>query len=225
MKPMNCRSVIWKSLTKSQLPITFSDQFLWNREFALRWDLTKNLHMNFQSATHAQVDVPYPDVNTDLYADQYHAWKDSVYRSAVLNSVRTWGTPLDYSQSFTASYKVPLNLLPVFDWVNTDASYSSNYSWERGMEDENGNSYGNTINTHRELTLNGSFNLVKLYNHVPFLKKVNEKFERTQSRSQLLRKKQEKEKKKKDAKELAADPKKALPKNKKGIRERNHALA
>ena len=206
-----------ESLTKSQLPITFSDQFLWNREFALRWDLTKNLHMNFQSATHAQVDVPYPDVNTDLYADQYHAWKDSVYRSAVLNSVRTWGTPLDYSQSFTASYKVPLNLLPVFDWVNTDASYSSNYSWERGMEDENGNSYGNTINTHRELTLNGSFNLVKLYNHVPFLKRVNEKFERTQSKSQLQRKKLEKEKKKKDAKELGADPKKALPKNKKAF--------
>ena len=206
-----------ESLTKSQLPITFSDQFLWNREFALRWDLTKNLHMNFQSATHAQVDVPYPDVNTDLYADQYHAWKDSVYRSAVLNSVRTWGTPLDYSQSFTASYKVPINLLPVFDWVNTDASYSSNYSWERGMEDENGNSYGNTINTHRELTLNGSFNLVKLYNHVPFLKKVNEKFERTLSKSQLQRNKQEKEKKKKDAKELAADPKKALPKNKKAF--------
>lgn len=206
-----------ESLTKSQLPITFSDQFLWNREFALRWDLTKNLHMNFQSATHAQVDVPYPDVNTDLYADQYHAWKDSVYRSAVLNSVRTWGTPLDYSQSFTASYKVPLNLLPVFDWVNTDASYSSNYSWERGMEDENGNSYGNTINTHRELTLNGSFNLVKLYNHVPFLKKVNEKFNRTMSRSQYERKKQEKEKKKKDARELAADPKKALPKNRKAF--------
>ena len=206
-----------ESLTKSQLPITFSDQFLWNREFALRWDLTKNLHMNFQSATHAQVDVPYPEVNTDLYADQYHAWKDSVYRSAVLNSVRTWGTPLDYSQSFTASYKVPLNLLPVFDWVNTDASYSSNYSWERGMEDENGNSYGNTVNTHRELTLNGSFNLVKLYNHVPFLKKVNEKFNRTMSRSQYERKKQEKEKKKKDAKELAADPKKALPKNKKAF--------
>ena len=206
-----------ESLTKSQLPITFSDQFLWNREFALRWDLTRNLHMNFQSATHAQVDVPYPDVDTDLYADQYHAWKDSVYRSAVLNSVRTWGTPLDYSQSFTASYKVPLNLLPVFDWVNTDASYSSNYSWERGMEDENGNSYGNTVNTHRELTLNGSFNLVKLYNHVPFLKKVNEKFNRTMSRSQYERKKQEKEKKKKDAKELAADPKKALPKNRKAF--------
>ena len=186
-----------ESTLNSQLPLTYSDQFLWNREFSMRWDLTKNLHMNFQSATHAQVDVPYPEVNTDLYADQYHAWKDSVYRSSVWNSVKSWGTPLDYSQNFTASYKVPLNLLPIFDWLNTDANYSANYSWERGMEDEEGHSYGNTINSQREVTLNGNFDLVRLYNHIPFLKKVNEKYERSKSRSELARMKKEKEDRKK----------------------------
>ena len=196
----------------SKLPLTFSEQFLWNREFSINWDLTKNLHMNFQSATHAQIEEPYTPVNKDLYADQYHAWKDSVW-----TSIRHWGAPLDYSQNFQASYKVPLNLLPVFDWVNSDASYNANYSWERGTEDEEGNSYGNTINTQRELTLNGNFNLVKLYNHVPFLKKVNDRFDRTQSRAQMQRKKQEKKKKKQEAKEQAADPKKALPKNKRAF--------
>ena len=196
----------------SKLPLTFSEQFLWNREFSINWDLTKNLHMNFQSATHAQIEEPYTPVNKDLYADQYHAWKDSVW-----TSIRHWGAPLDYSQNFQASYKVPLNLLPVFDWVNSDVSYNANYSWERGTEDEEGNSYGNTINTQRELTLNGNFNLVKLYNHVPFLKKVNDKFDRTQSRAQMQRKKQEKKKKKQEAKEQAADPKKALPKNKRAF--------
>lgn len=196
----------------SKLPLTFSEQFLWNREFSINWDLTKNLHMNFQSATHAQIEEPYTPVNKDLYADQYHAWKDSVW-----TSIRHWGAPLDYSQNFQASYKVPLNLLPVFDWVNSDASYNANYSWERGTEDEEGNSYGNTINTQRELTLNGNFNLVKLYNHVPFLKKVNDKFDHTQSRAQMQRKKQEKKKKKQEAKEQAADPKKALPKNKRAF--------
>lgn len=196
----------------SKLPLTFSEQFLWNREFSINWDLTKNLHMNFQSATHAQIEEPYTPVNKDLYADQYHAWKDSVW-----TSIRHWGAPLDYSQNFQASYKVPLNLLPVFDWVNSDASYNANYSWERGTEDEEGNSYGNTINTQRELTLNGNFNLEKLYNHVPFLKKVNDKFDRTQSRAQMQRKKQEKKKKKQEAKEQAADPKKALPKNKRAF--------
>lgn len=196
----------------SKLPLTFSEQFLWNREFSINWDLTKNLHMNFQSATHAQIEEPYTPVNKDLYADQYHAWKDSVW-----TSIRHWGAPLDYSQNFQASYRLPLNLLPVFDWVNSDASYNANYSWERGTEDEEGNSYGNTINTQRELKLNGNFNLVKLYNHVPFLKKVNDKFDRTQSRAQMQRKKQEKKKKKQEAKELAADPKKALPKNKRAF--------
>lgn len=196
----------------SKLPLTFSEQFLWNREFSINWDLTKNLHMNFQSATHAQIEEPYTPVNKDLYADQYHAWKDSVW-----TSIRHWGAPLDYSQNFQTSYKVPLNLLPVFDWVNSDASYNANYSWERGTEDEEGNLYGNTINTQRELTLNGNFNLVKLYNHVPFLKKVNDKFDRTQSRAQMQRKKLEKKKKKQEAKELAADPKKALPKNKRAF--------
>lgn len=196
----------------SKLPLTFSEQFLWNREFSINWNLTKNLHMNFQSATHAQIEEPYTPVNKDLYADQYHAWKDSVW-----TSIRHWGAPLDYSQNFQASYRLPLNLLPVFDWVNSDASYNANYSWERGTEDEEGNSYGNTINTQRELTLNGNFNLVKLYNHVPFLKKVNDKFDRTQSRAQMQRKKQEKKKKKQEAKELAADPKKALPKNKRAF--------
>ena len=229
----------------SNLPLTFSEQFLWNREFSLRWDLTKNLHMNFQSATHAQIEEPYTPVNKDLYADQYHAWKDSVW-----TSIKHWGVPLDYQQTFQASYKVPLNLLPIFDWVNTDASYNSNYSWERGTEDEDGNSYGNTINTHRELTLNGSFNMEKLYNHIPFLKKTNERFNKTKSTSQLKREQEEKAKKKKEAqlakqkaKEQAAkdeadgknaqngkdgklantklsaknDPKKVLPKNKKAF--------
>ena len=196
----------------SKLPLTFSEQFLWNREFSINWDLTKNLHMNFQSATHAQIEEPYTPVNKDLYADQYHAWKDSVW-----TSIRHWGAPLDYSQNFQASYRLPLNLLPVFDWVNSDASYNANYSWERGTEDEEGNSYGNTINTQRELTLNGNFNLVKLYNHVPFLKKVNDKFDRTQSRAQMQRKKQEKKKKTQEEKEQAADPKKALPKNKRAF--------
>ena len=202
-----------ESTLNSQLPLTVSDQFLWNREFSLRWDLTKNLHMNFQSATHAQVDVPYPDVNADLYADQYHAWKDSVYRSSVWQSVKSWGTPLDYSQNFTASYKLPIHLLPVFDWVNTDASYNANYTWERGTEDENGNSYGNTINTQRELTINGSFDLVRLYNHIPFLKKVNDRFNRSISRSEIERKKKEKEARRKQALLKNAQQKNDMQKN------------
>ena len=155
------------------LPITFSEQFLFNRDFSLRWDLTKNLHMNFQSATHAEIEEPYTPLNKDLYPDQYAHWKDSVW-----TSIKNLGVPLDYQQSFTASYQVPIDKLPIFDWVKTDASYTANYSWLRGTDLDDGTSLGNTIQNSRNLNINGSFNLETLYNHVPFLKKTNDDFKK-----------------------------------------------
>ena len=219
-----------QDLGGSQLPLTFSQQFLWNREFSLRWDLTKNLHMNFQSATHAEIEEPYTPVNKDLYADQYKAWKDSVW-----TSIKHFGTPLDYNQTFTASYQLPLNLIPIFDWVNADAQYTATYNWMRGSDLEDGTSLGNTISNNRQIRLNGTFNMEKLYNHVPFLKKANDRFKKDPSSN--LKKKNAKNaknaKNKKDAKDakdknslskrngrpgVDLDKQKAkLPKNKKGF--------
>ena len=161
------------------LPLSFSEQFLWNRDFQLRWDLTKNLHMNFQSATHAEIEEPYTPINKDLYPERYAAWKDSVKQS-----IRNLGTPLDYRQSFQASYQLPLNKLPIFDWLNSDASYNSSYSWMRGSDLEDGTSLGNTISNNRTLNINGTFNLETLYNHSPFLKKVNERFKKAPAKKQ-----------------------------------------
>ena len=210
-----------QDLGGSQLPLTFSQQFLWNREFSLRWDLTKNLHMNFQSATHAEIEEPYTPVNKDLYADQYKAWKDSVW-----TSIKHFGTPLDYNQTFTASYQLPLNLIPVFDWVNADAQYTATYNWMRGSDLEDGTSLGNTISNNRQIRLNGTFNMEKLYNHVPFLKKANDRFKKEPSSNRNKKN----VKNKKDAKDKNSlskrngrqgadlDKQKAkLPKNKKGF--------
>ena len=162
-----------ESTENTQLPLTFSDQFLWNREFQIRWDLTKNLHMNFQSATNAEIEEPYTPINKDLYPDHYEAWKDSVKQS-----LRHFGTPLSYNQSFQASYQLPLNLIPIFDWINSNASYNATYSWQRGTQLEDSTDLGNTIVNNRTLTIDGTLNLVKLYNHIPFLKKANERFDK-----------------------------------------------
>ena len=162
-----------ESTENNQLPLTFSEQFLWNREFQLRWDLTRNLHMNFQSATNAEIEEPYTPINKNLYPDHYEAWKDSVKQS-----LRHFGTPLSYNQSFQASYQLPLNLIPIFDWINSNASYNSTYSWQRGTQLEDSTDLGNTIINNRTFTIDGTLNLVKLYNHIPFLKKTNERFDK-----------------------------------------------
>ena len=213
-----------ESMGESELPVTFSQQFLWNRDFSLRWDLTKNLHMNFQSATHAEIEEPYTPVNKDLYPDRYSAWKDSVW-----TSIKNLGTPLDYNQSFAMSYQLPLNLIPVFDWVNSDASYNATYNWVRGTELEDGTSLGNTISNNRTLNINGTFNLEKLYNHIPFLKKANERFNKeparaaNNTRNKPKKKADDKAKKAADGKGAGATDGKAaqlakqLPKNKRSF--------
>ena len=217
-----------EATTMNKLPLTFSEQFLWNRDFAVRWDLTRNLHINFQSATHAEIEEPYTPINKDLYADRYQAWKDSVW-----TSLKHFGTPLDYQQNFTLSYQLPLNMLPIFDWINSDATYNSTYTWVRGTRLENGKSLGNTITNNRTLNINGSFNLERLYNHIPFLKKTNERFNKSRpslSRSgtfdsrgrvdegnfaeQLNKELGRDTKKKKDGEQ---EKKKALPKNAKSF--------
>jgi cell surface protein SprA len=187
------------------LPLTFNEQFLWNRDFQLRWDLTKNLHMNFQSATRAQIEEPYTPINKDLYPERYMAWKDSVKQS-----IMHWGEPLDYQQTFTASYQLPLNKLPIFDWVNSNASYNATYSWVRGTEMDDGRSFGNTITSNRNVNISGDLNLETLYNHSPFLKKVNERFKKAPAKK-TDKKKEEKPKKTQKAQDSqnAQDPQNA----------------
>ena len=192
-----------ESTENAELPLTFSEQFLWNREFSMRWDLTKNLHMNFQSATNAEIEEPYTPVNKDLYPDQFQAWKDSVW-----TSIRHFGTPLDYQQTFTASYQLPLNLIPIFSWMRTDATYNATYTWQRGTELEDGTNLGNTIANNRQLQVNGNFDFTKLYNLVPFLKKANERFDKTTYRKTDAQREQEKKKKEAEKKKQADEIKK-----------------
>ncbi len=182
-----------ESTEGTSLPLIFDKQFLWNREFSLRWDLTKNFHFNFRSATHAEIEEPYAPVNKDLYPDRYAAWKDSV-----MTSIRNLGTPLDYNQTVTASYQLPLNQIPILDWVNADANYNSTYTWLRGTDLEDGTSLGNSITTNRTVNLNGTLNMEKLYNHFPFLKKTNDRFNKTNRSSNKRNTKKNGDKKGKD---------------------------
>lgn len=153
------------------LPVSFSQQYLWNRELAIRWDLTKNLKLNYTSATHAEIEEPYGPVNKDRYPDEYAAWKDSVKHSII-----RLGRPMDYQQTFSASYQVPLNKIPATDWITADASFNSSYNWNRGTMLDNGMSLGNTIANQRTININGRFNMETLYNKVDFLKEANKRF-------------------------------------------------
>lgn len=148
----------------TQLPVTFSDQFLWNRDLTVRWDIFKALKLSWTSATHAEIEEPYTVVNKNLYPDEYSAWKDSVKRS-----LASFGRPLTYRSTFTGSYTVPFNKIHIFDWITANGSYNANYNWTRGAEMEDGTSLGHTVSTQRTVNLDGNFNLGNLYKKWKFL--------------------------------------------------------
>ena len=173
------------------IPVTFSQEFLWNRNMDIRWDLLKSLKMNFSSRTNAEIEEPYMPVNKSLYPDEYAFWKDSIQ-----SSLARMGRPLDYQQSFSASYQAPFSKLPILDWTQMDANFSSSYSWDRGATLASGASYGNSIANQRSLTINGKLNFETLYNKVDFLKETNKKFASSKGTKKTTTKKAAKKPKK-----------------------------
>ena len=155
----------------TQLPVTFSNTFLWNRDLSVRWDIFKSLKLSYTSATHAEIESPYTVVNKDLYPDEYTAWKDSVKRS-----LKGFGRPLKYASTFNGSYSVPFNKIPALDWITADGSYNSSYGWTRGSELEDGTSLGHIATTQRTINVNGKINLETLYKKSKFLADADKRF-------------------------------------------------
>ena len=153
-----------------EIPLTFSQQFYWNRSFSIKWDPTTNLKMNLSTGTNAEVEEPFLPVNKDHYPNEYAMWKDSV-KTSLMNL----GRPLSYQQNFSATYTLPLNKMPIFEWLTTDVSYSGTYNWQRGNS-VGGASFGNNIANRRNIVLKGTFNFEKLYNLVPYLEETNKRF-------------------------------------------------
>lgn len=148
----------------TKMPVIFSDQILWNRDLSVKWDIFKALKMSWTSSTHAEIEEPNTIVNKHLYPDEYAVWKDSVKRS-----LASFGRPLTYRSTFTGSYQVPLNKIPILDWMTADGTYNANYNWTRGTELEDGTSLGNTISSQRTININGRLNFDTLYKKWKFL--------------------------------------------------------
>lgn len=158
--------------TGSNIPVNFSQQFYWNRNLSIRWDMLKDLRMNLTTKTQAEIEEPYSVVNIDLYPDQYELWKDSIKLS-----LKRLGRPLDYQQTFSASYQIPLVKLPIFNWMSADVGFNSQYAWDRGLTYTDGSTYGNIISNSRVISSNGRFNMETLYNKSPYLKSVNNRYD------------------------------------------------
>lgn len=153
-----------------QLPVQVSKNFIWDRQFQLTWNLTPSLNLSFASNTTARIEETLGAVNKKLFPDKYRDWKDTVW-----NSIKHMGTPWNYNQTFTASYRAPFNRIPVLDFLSANVSYNATYRWDRGATVED-LYIGNSIQNNATWNGDARFNFEGLFNKVPYLKKVNQRF-------------------------------------------------
>ncbi len=153
-----------------KIPVSVSKNFIWDRQFAISWNLIKSLTLTFNSNTTAHIEEPFGQVNKKLFPDEYRDWRDKV-----MESLKGWGTPWGYNQQFSLTYKAPFSQIPILSWINASANYNSTYRWDRGTTVDSISS-GNVITNQTSRTLEGRFNLEQFYTKIPYLKKVDERF-------------------------------------------------
>ncbi len=173
------------------IPVTYTKTFTWMRQTAIAWDLTKTLKFNFNSATNARIDEPDAPVNRYLYPDEFEAWKDTI-------SMQLWklGTPVDYNQTFDATWNIPINKIKATDWITASARYKGTYEWNRGTRIDTDTETGSSLQNQSSWQGEAKFNLETLYNKSKFLKKTNDRFKTKSTRNNKNNKKTPAKKKK-----------------------------
>ncbi|MGB9746703.1 MAG: cell surface protein SprA [Bacteroidales bacterium] len=147
---------------------TVYKDFLWNRYYDVKFDLTRSLKMDFSATNIARIDEPDGAVDR-RYRDSYEAWRDSVWQN-----IRNLGRTTNYHHIINLTYALPLNKIPILNWTSHSIRYGITYGWDAGPITPDTIRLGNIINNSRKIDVSGQYNLNNLYNKVSFLKKLNE---------------------------------------------------
>ena len=144
----------------------YNKTFNWSRIYDVKYDITKSIKVDFNANNLAIIDEPVGRVDK-RFVDEYQAYRDTVW-----NSIRKGGETTDYNHTVNVTYNLPLDKFPLTDWVNVNTRYSGSYNWQRAPFSQD--TLGHTIQNSRQMSVNGQFNFVNLYNKIPYLKGLNQ---------------------------------------------------
>ena len=194
-----------------QRPLIVSSSFpdlptLERRNYAFDWDysiaynLTKALQFNFRAANSFINDSFEKDVN------------NRVIDGRIFDRFFTIGRPDHYHQKLDATYKIPIDKIPIFDFIKSTYSYTADFDWQ-GVTRQQKSLVGNTIQNANTHVLNADLNMNKFYKKIGVNKLFSTK-NKAAKRKRALARKRKKEEKRKKKKEEKERKKKAKNKNK-----------
>lgn len=153
-------------LTTTGIRPMYEKFFTFNRSYNLRWQLTKNLSFDYFARANTIIDEPYGDIDTQEKQD------------VVMANLKNFGRMKNFDQNIGFGYKVPLDKIPLTDWINTELRYSVGYSWNAGAWSSIDSlnlqkTLGNISQNNREIGVIGKIDFVKLYNKSKWLREIN----------------------------------------------------
>lgn len=154
------------------VPATFEKDFLWNRYFDLRYDVTRALKVDFSSRNTSRIDEPEGRINK--HDDDYQWKKDSI-----LSNLWDLGRPTLYNHNINASYTIPLSQFKALNFISSNIRYQGTYNWAAGPITADTIRLGNTLQNSNNIQFTANMTLSSLYNKVPYFREVNQKFRRT----------------------------------------------
>jgi cell surface protein SprA len=103
--------------TKYKIPETYDKYFTMQRDYILRWNLTRSINLDYTSTNNSRIDEPAGRLDTKEKRDtvRQNFWKG--------------GRNTIFSQTINASYVVPFSKLPLLDWTTTNIRYQATYKW------------------------------------------------------------------------------------------------
>jgi cell surface protein SprA len=174
LREYNQRQFRNKSLAIIPMETYYLKRWDWNRLYDLKWDLAKSIKFSLIANAAAFVNEPPGKI-------------DKSGREEIWNQLFSFGTMTNYNQQFNVTYELPLPKTIILDWVQLMVGYQAAYHWSASPLSIQPR-FGNNIENSNTKILNGSLNLVTLYNKVPYLKKINQKTQgRSESRGPSMR--------------------------------------
>jgi cell surface protein SprA len=92
-------------------------------------------------------------------------------RDTIKNEIFGLGSISSFNQTSKLNYNIPINKLPFLDWVTSNASYTGTYRWTASSRATQ-SIMGNISENESSLQLTANADLSKLYNKVPYFKKI-----------------------------------------------------
>ncbi|MCP4181560.1 MAG: cell surface protein SprA, partial [bacterium] len=175
-----------RNLSNSNMIITptYNKYFTWNRSYEMKYDLMRALKLDFSVNQQANIDEPAGklDKSDPFYRDKM----DTIW-----SNVWDFGRMTTYNQTLGVNYQVPLNKIPIVNFISLNTRYNGSYNWIAAPLALR--SLGNTIQNSNSVQYNGQINLTTLYNKVPYFKKLNQGNRRSRGGRNSVRNKKEQE--------------------------------